>query len=53
MARLPGTAQPMALHKGLPISLALDGPVNSDRRLLSIAMAMENEVFGRLEAPNI
>ena len=53
MAGLPGTAQPIALRKGLPISLALDGPVNSDRRLLSIAMAMENEVFGRLEAPNI
>ena len=53
MAGIPGTAQPIGLSKGLPVSLALDGPVGGDRRLLSIAMAMEKEVFGRLEPPNL
>ena len=53
MAGIPGTAQPIGLSKGLPVSLALDGPLGSDRKLLAIAMAMEEKVFGRLEAPNL
>ena len=53
MAGIPGTAQPIALLNGLPISLALDGPVNSDRKLVSIAMAMEAAVFGRIAAPRV
>lgn len=53
MAGIPGTAQPIGLSEGLPVSLALDGPVDSDRNLLSIAMAMEEEVFGRLQPPPI
>jgi mandelamide amidase len=51
MAGIPGTAQPIGFSEGLPVSIALDGPVDSDRNLLSIAMAMEQEVFGRLKPP--
>lgn len=53
MAGIPGTAQPIGLSEGLPVSLALDGPVDSDRHLLSIAMALEDEVFGRLKPPSL
>lgn len=35
---------------GLPIGIAIDGPANSDRELLAIAMAME-QVLGRAPAP--
>jgi mandelamide amidase len=35
---------------GLPIGLELDGPVNSDRRLLGIGLALET-LLGRLPAP--
>lgn len=53
MAGMPGTAQPIGLTNGLPVSLGLDGPVGSDRKLLSIAMAMETHVFGRLKPPAV
>ncbi len=35
---------------GLPIGIAIDGPANSDRELLAIALAME-QVLGRAPAP--
>ena len=35
---------------GLPIGIAVDGPANSDRELLAIALAME-QVLGRAPAP--
>jgi mandelamide amidase len=50
-AGLPGITLPIArTAAGLPIGLSLDGPVGSDRRLLAIALALE-QVCGRLPAP--
>lgn len=50
-AGIPGLSLPAGLTKsGLPVGLALDGPVNSDRTLLAIGMAMET-LFGKLPAP--
>lgn len=51
-AGIPGIQLPIALgaSSGLPVGLELDGPSGSDRRLLSIGMALET-VFGRLPAP--
>jgi indoleacetamide hydrolase len=40
---LPGICLPIGCSpEGLPLSIALDGPVMQDRRLLSIAQAFEN-----------
>jgi mandelamide amidase len=51
-AGLPGIQIPIALGAStkLPVGLELDGRTGSDRRLLSIGMAIE-KVFGRLPAP--
>jgi indoleacetamide hydrolase len=51
-AGIPGIQIPIALGgtSGLPVGLELDGPADSDRRLLAIGMALE-KVFGRLPAP--
>lgn len=40
-ASLPGVSLPIGLAGGLPVGLALDGPVSSDRRLLAIAATVE------------
>jgi mandelamide amidase len=40
-ASLPGVSLPAGLASGLPVGLALDGPIGTDRRLLSIAAAVE------------
>ena len=40
-ASLPGATIPLGLANSLPVGLALDGPVNSDRRLLAIAEAVQ------------
>lgn len=41
-AGIPGVSLPLSKTKlGLPIGIELDGPVNSDRRLLAIATAVE------------
>ena len=52
-AGIPGIQIPIALGASsrLPIGLELDGPAGSDRRLLSIGMALE-AVFGRLPPPH-
>ena len=39
---LPGVTIPIGLAHGLPVGLALDGPINSDRRLLAIAEAVQS-----------
>lgn len=39
---LPGVTMPIGLAHGLPVGLALDGPINSDRRLLAIAEAIQS-----------
>jgi mandelamide amidase len=40
-AGIPGVTLPAGVAAGLPVGLALDGPAGSDRRLLSIAAAVE------------
>jgi mandelamide amidase len=40
-AGIPGVTLPAGLAAGLPVGLALDGPVGSDRGLLAIAAAIE------------
>jgi indoleacetamide hydrolase len=52
-AGIPGLSLPVGLTKsGLPVGLELDGPVNSDRRLLAIGLSME-QAFGRLPPPKL
>ncbi|MGB3071403.1 MAG: indoleacetamide hydrolase [Ottowia sp.] len=40
-ASLPGVSVPLGLAHGLPVGLALDGPIHTDRRLLAIAQAFQ------------
>lgn len=40
-ASLPGLSLPIGLSDGLPVGLALDGPIGSDRRLLALGAAIE------------
>jgi indoleacetamide hydrolase len=52
-AGIPGLSLPVGLtSSGLPVGLELDGPVNSDRRLLAIGLSMER-LFGRLPPPKL
>jgi Asp-tRNA(Asn)/Glu-tRNA(Gln) amidotransferase A subunit family amidase len=49
--QLPGLALPMGMTAdGLPVGIELDGPVGTDRRLLSIGLAVES-VLGPVPAP--
>ncbi len=48
---LPGLALPMGMTTdGLPVGIELDGPPGTDRRLLSIGLALE-PVLGHVPAP--
>ncbi len=50
---LPGITLPIGLNKdGLPVGMALDGPVGSDKRLLAIGIAIET-LIGLLPAPKV
>jgi mandelamide amidase len=51
-AGIPGLQIPIALGatSALPVGMELDGPAASDRRLLSIGLALE-KLFGRLPPP--
>ena len=51
-AGLPGIQIPIALgaSSGLPVGIELDGPADSDRKLISIGLALES-MFERLPAP--
>ena len=50
-AGVPGLTVPVAMTASrLPIGMELDGPAGSDRKLLSIGLALEG-LFGRLPAP--
>jgi Asp-tRNA(Asn)/Glu-tRNA(Gln) amidotransferase A subunit family amidase len=50
---IPGLTLPAGLTAGgLPVGMALDGPVGSDQKLLAIGMAMET-LIGTLPAPNV
>ena len=52
-AGVPGIQLPIALGASskLPVGLELDGPAGSDRKLLTVGMAME-KIFGRLPPPS-
>jgi mandelamide amidase len=50
---IPGLSLPAGLTPDrLPVGLAIDGPIGSDRRLLSIGMAIES-LLGVLPAPTL
>jgi indoleacetamide hydrolase len=51
-AGIPGLQIPIALGEtsALPVGMELDGPAGSDRRLLSIGLALER-LFGRIPPP--
>ena len=52
-AGLPGLVVPAALsNEGLPVSLELDGPAGSDRKILGIGLALE-KVLGHLPPPHV
>jgi indoleacetamide hydrolase len=52
-AGIPGLAVPAGLTRsGLPVGLELDSPAGSDRALLAVGLAVEQEL-GRLPAPNL
>jgi indoleacetamide hydrolase len=53
VAGIPGVTLPIGISSsnGLPVGIALDGPVDSDKRLLSIALVLE-EIIGPITAPN-
>ena len=49
--RVPDVSLPTALtKKGLRVGIEIDGPSNSDRGLLGIALTLER-ILGRLPAP--
>jgi mandelamide amidase len=51
VAGVPGISLPVALTKGgLPVGVEIDGPAGSDRRLLGVALTLE-EILGRLQVP--
>jgi len=50
-AGLPGLVVPAALNSdGLPVSLEIDGPAGSDRKILAIGLAVE-QVLGHIPPP--
>jgi indoleacetamide hydrolase len=51
-AGLPSVVLPAGMVSGLPIGIELDGPVASDRDLLSLALAVERVIHLNL-APKI
>ena len=51
-AGIPGLSLPIGLSQGLPVGLALDGPMHSDRRLLALGQALE-AVLPRMAAPGL
>lgn len=51
LASLPGISLPIGLTAdGLPVGIEIDGPENSDRRLLAVAAVLE-EIFGYAARP--
>jgi len=53
VAGIPSLSLPAGMTPGgLPVGLEIDGPLDSDKRLLGIGMAME-KLFGTLPAPSI
>ena len=53
-AGIPGLTLPAGLTRsGLPVGMELDGPMGSDRFLLSIGLALEHSAFRPLRAPKV
>jgi mandelamide amidase len=51
LASLPGISLPIGLTaEGLPVGIEIDGPENSDHRLLAVAAALE-KIFGYSARP--
>jgi len=50
---IPGVTLPLGISpsNGLPVGIAIDGPADSDRRLLSIALVLE-KIIGPIAAPH-
>jgi len=54
VAGIPGLSMPAGLtESGLPVGMELDGPMGSDRLLLSIGLALERSAFRPLRAPKV
>ena len=54
VAGIPGLALPAGrTRSGLPVGMELDGPMGSDRLLLSIGLALEASAFRPLRAPKL
>jgi mandelamide amidase len=52
-AGIPGLALPAGMSRsGLPVGIEIDGPLGTDRRLLSIGLAMES-VLGTPPRPSL
>jgi len=52
-AGLPGLVIPAGLNSdGLPVTLEIDGPEGSDRKLIGLSLAIE-KVLGHLPPPNV
>jgi indoleacetamide hydrolase len=48
----PATARSRVASSGLPVGLCLEGPVDSDTRVLAIGLAIES-LLGPLPAPQL
>src|SRR2546427_793948 len=54
VAGIPGLALPAGrTRSGLPVGMELDGPMGSDRLLLSVGLALEASAFRPLRAPKL
>ncbi|PYM84429.1 MAG: indoleacetamide hydrolase [Candidatus Rokuibacteriota bacterium] len=54
VAGIPGLSMPAGrTRSGLPVGMELDGPMGSDRLLLSIGLALEESAFRPLQAPKL
>ena len=54
VAGIPGLSMPAGrTRSGLPVGMELDGPMGSDRLLLSVGLALEESAFRPLRAPKL
>src|SRR5712664_4003096 len=54
VAGIPGLSMPAGrTRSGLPVGMELDGPMGSDRLLLSVGLALEASAFRPLRAPKL
>jgi mandelamide amidase len=54
VAGIPGLSMPAGrTRSGLPVGMELDGPMGSDRLLLSVGLALEESAFRPLQPPKL